>query len=95
MRKLRLQIDISGTTGNEAWESLDHFSEIQSSHCSPEESSSGPCLHQPDEPHLAGEWRGAVVTLENFLAEYALPHYLEQPRVLDAYIDADTGGPDE
>ena len=95
MRKLRLQIDISGTTGNEAWESLDHFSEIQSGHCSPEEGSSSPCRHEQGKPHLAGEWWGAVVTLESFLAEYALPHYLNQPRVLDAYIDADTGGADE
>ncbi len=94
MRKLRLQIDISGTTGNEAWESLHHFSEIHSSRCSPEEGSSGPCLHEPNEPHPAGEWWGAVVTLESFLAEYALPHYLEQARVIDAYIDADTGETD-
>ncbi len=91
MRKLRLQIDISGTTGNEAWESLRHFSEIQSSRCSPEEGSSGSCLHEPNAPHPAGEWRGAVVILESFLAEYALPHYLKQARVIDAYIDADTG----
>ena len=94
MRKLRLQIDISGTTGNEAWERLHHFSEIHSSRCSPEEGSSGPCLHEPGEPHPAGEWRGAVVILESFLAEYALPHYLEQARVIDAYIDADTGETD-
>lgn len=51
-------------------------------------------MHEPGETHPAGEWRGAVVTLESFLAEYALPHYLEQARVIDAYIDADTGETD-
>ena len=95
MRKLRLQIDISGTIGDAAWNGLRHFSEVQSSHYGPEEGSSGPCRHEPGEPHPAGEWRGAVVILEGFLAEYALPHYLKQPRVLDAYIDADTGGEGE
>ena len=92
MRRLRLQIDISGTIGEAAWESLHHFPDIQSSHYGPEEGSSGPCLHESSEPHHAGEWRGAVVTLESFLAEYALPHYLKQTRVIDAYIEADVGG---
>ena len=83
-----MQIDISGTVGESAWEELRHFPWIEDGRFGPEEGAGGPCRHAPEEPHLPGEWCGAVVILENFLAEYALPHYLEQDRVMDAYIEA-------
>ncbi len=90
MRSIRLQIDISGTVGERAWEEIHHFLAVQSSRFGAMEGSSGPCPHRPEEPHPHGEWRGAVVVIENnFLAEYALSHYLEQPRVLDATIETD------
>ncbi|OFW44000.1 MAG: hypothetical protein A3J28_12815 [Acidobacteria bacterium RIFCSPLOWO2_12_FULL_60_22] len=86
-----MQIDISGTVGETAWEELRHFDGIRGSRFGPEEGSSGPCPHPPEEPHLPGEWCGAVVEFQNnFLAEYALPHYLEQARVLNAYIETDS-----
>ena len=86
-----MQIDISETVGEAAWEELRHFDGIQGSRFGPEEGTSGPCPHPPEEPHLPGEWCGAVVELQNnFLAEYALPHYLEQARVLNAYIETDS-----
>jgi len=88
VKKLRLQIDISGTAGEAAWRSLNHFPDVWSSRYGPELGSSGPCRHHPHEPHREGEWCGAVLILDDFLAEYALPHYLEQARVLDASIEA-------
>ena len=89
MRNIRVRVDISGTVGSEAWVGLNHFSEAQSLEFGPEVGCGGPCLHKPDEPHLAGEWwEGLVAVKDNFLAEYALPHYLEQPRVKDTFIEA-------
>jgi hypothetical protein len=86
--RIRLQIDIAGTVGTEAWENLRHYEEVSSGWFSPEEGSSGPCEHLPVEPHRPGEWCGAVILVEHhLLAEYALAHYLEQPRVLDAYLE--------
>ena len=88
MRRVRLKIDISGTLGDEAWGSLRPFAEVKSAHFGPGQGSSGPCRHAPSEQHSPGEWWGAVITVEaNFLADYALPHYLEQARVLDAFIE--------
>jgi hypothetical protein len=85
---IRLQIDMSGTVGTEAWDHLRHYEEVSSGRFGHEEGSSGPCQHPPGEPHREGEWCGAVVLLEHhLLAEYAVAHYLEQPRVKDAYID--------
>ena len=88
MTRIRLQIDIGGTVGTEAWDHLRHFAEVSSCWFSSEEGSSGPCEHPPNEPHRKGEWCGAVIELENhLLAEYAVAHYLEQPQVIDAYLD--------
>ena len=88
MRRVRLQIDISGTLGDTAWKDLRHFPEILGGAFGPEEGSSGPCEHSSHEPHRGGEWCGAVIEVENhLLAEYAVAHYLEQPRVIDARIE--------
>ncbi len=49
--------------------------------------SSGTCKHAPDQPHAKGEWIGAEIRLETpLLAQYAVSHYLEQERVLDADV---------
>ena len=88
MTRIRLKIDVSGTVGTEAWDRLKHFPEVSGGRFGPDEGSAGACQHRPNEPHRAGEWFGAVVLLEkHLLAEYAVAHYLEQPRVMDAYID--------
>lgn len=85
MAKVRLKIDIGGTVGDEAWKRIRHFEEIQSAAYGPQFGSSGECKHDPAAPHAKGEWRGAVITLQTpLLAQYAMSHYLEQPRVLDA-----------
>ncbi len=86
MRTIHLKIDLGGTVGDQAWTSLKHFEEIAGSGFGHQHGSSGPCRHPADQPHPPGEWRGAFVKVEGFLADYALPHYLEQPAVLDAEI---------
>lgn len=74
--------------GTSAWDELRHFGEISGGRFGHEEGSSGLCQHSPEAPHASGEWLGAVILVEQHLiAEYAVAHYLEQPRVLDAYLD--------
>jgi hypothetical protein len=83
---VRLKLDISGTVGDEVWRNLKHFDQIQSA--SYDVASSGACRHAPDQPHLKGEWRKAEIRVEtSLLAQYAVAHYLEQPRVLDADVE--------
>ena len=45
------------------------------------------CKHAANQPHAKGEWIGAEIKLETpLLAQYAVSHYLEQERVLDADV---------
>jgi hypothetical protein len=83
-----LKIDIGGTRGDQAWRDLKQFDEIRQARFGPEFGSSGPCHHAPGAPHPKGEWRGAIVDVATpLLAQYAVAHYLEQPRVLDADVE--------
>ena len=87
MALVKLKIDVSGTVGDEAWRNLRHFDEIQSATFGPKLGSSGPCKHPANLPHAKGEWIGAEIRLETpLLAQYAISHYLEQERVLDADV---------
>jgi hypothetical protein len=87
MSTVRLKIDIAGTTGDDAWRELRQFDEIRGASFGPQYGSSGPCKHAPGTPHVKGEWRGAEIVLQTpLLAQYAVSHYLEQDRVLDADI---------
>ena len=87
MSIVRLKIDISGTRGDEAFRNLKQFDEIQSAQFGPKFGSSGACKHPPDAPHARGEWWGAEIQVANSLvAQYAVSHYLEQDRVLDADV---------
>lgn len=87
MATVRLKIDVAGTLGNEAWTNLQQFDQIQSASFGPQFGSSGPCKHPPNEPHVKGEWIGAEIQLQTpLLAQYAVSHYLEQERVLDADV---------
>jgi hypothetical protein len=89
MSVVKLKIDLSGTVGNEAWNNLRQFDEIQGAGFGPQFGSSGPCKHPPGSPHLKGEWIGAEIKLQTpLLAQYAVSHYLEQDRVLDADVVA-------
>ena len=87
MARVRLKIDVSGTVGDEAFRNLNHYDEMQSAHFGPQFGSSAVCAHPLGKPHPAGEWIGAeVVVATPLLAQYAVSHYLEQDRVLDADV---------
>jgi len=87
MTSVRLKIDVSGTVGDQAWRELHQFDEIKGAAFGPQFGSGSPCKHAPDAPHTNGEWIGAEVELQTpLLAQYAMSHYLEQERVLDADV---------
>ena len=88
MPNVRLKIDIGGTVGDDAWRKIHQFDEIQSAAFGTEFGSSGECKHPPTERHAKGEWRGALIRVRDpLLAQYAMSHYLEQERVLDADVE--------
>ena len=87
MSIVRLKIDVSGTVGDEAWRQIKQFDQIQSADFGPQFDSGGGCHHAPNAPHGKGEWIGAEIRLQTpLLAQYAVSHYLEQDRVLDADV---------
>jgi len=87
MSTVRLKIDVSGTVGNQAWTNLRQFDQIQSADFGPQFGSGGSCTHPPTTAHGKGEWIGAEIHLQTpLLAQYAVSHYLEQDRVLDADV---------
>jgi hypothetical protein len=88
MPLLKLKIDVSGTTGDQAWRELNQFDQIQSAAYGPQYGSSGVANHPLDAPYRKGEWIGAEIQLQTpLLAQYAMSHYLEQERVLDADVE--------
>jgi hypothetical protein len=87
MAIVKLKIDVSGTVGDQAWQNLRQFDEIQSAAFGPKFGSNGVCKHAAYLPHTKGEWIGAEIKLQTpLLAQYAMSHYLEQERVLDADV---------
>lgn len=87
MAIVKLKIDVTGTVGNEAWTNLQQFDQIQTADFGPQYGSSGSCAHPANAPHGKGEWIGAEIRLQTpLLAQYAVSHYLEQERVLDADV---------
>jgi len=87
MSALRLKIDVSGTTGDQAWREINQFDQIQSASFGPQFGASGPSKNAPGAPYAKGEWIGAEIRLQTpLLAQYAMSHYLEQERVLDADV---------
>ena len=83
MKLVRVKVDIGETFGSEAWSSLRHFEEVEPR----EEDFRLRCDHGRDEPHPPGEWAEATLLFEDFIAEYAVAHYLKQPGVLDADVE--------
>lgn len=82
---VKLKIDISGTVGDEAWRSLKQFDQIERASLSKDLGRT--CNHPVDAPHSKGEWGSADIQVETpLLAQYALSHYLEEERVLDADV---------
>ena len=87
MSVLRLKIDVSNTTGDQAWREIQQYDQIQSADFGLQYGGSE-CKHAPNAPHSKGEWIGAEIRLQTpLLAQYAMSHYLEQERVLDADVD--------
>jgi len=87
MATLRLKIDVSGTVGDRAWRDVQQYDQIQSADFGPQFGSGGRCNHPLSAPHGKGEWIGAEIKLGSpLLAQYAMSHYLEQDRVLDADV---------
>ena len=87
MAAVRLKIDVSGTVGDQAWRAVQQFDQIQSADFGPQFGSGGRCNHAANAPHNKGEWIGAEIRLQTpLLAQYAVSHYLEQDRVLDADV---------
>lgn len=87
MSAVRLKLDVAGTVGDEAWRNLKQFDQLQSAEFGPQFGSGGACRHAANAPHTKGEWIGAEIRLQTpLLAQYAVSHYLEQDRVLDADV---------
>jgi hypothetical protein len=85
---VKLKIDVAGTVGDEAWHQIKQFDQLQSADFGPQFGSGGRCNHPPEAPHAKGEWIGAEIRLLTpLLAQYAISHYLEQERVLDADVE--------
>ena len=86
MSTVRLKIDVSGTVGDEAWRNLQQFDQVQSAAFGPA-FGSNEGKHPLNAPHPKGEWIGAEIKVQTpLLAQYAVSHYLEQDRVLDADV---------
>jgi hypothetical protein len=84
---VKLKIDVSGTVGDEVWCELKQYDEIQSADFGPQFGSGGRCNHPLNAPHGKGEWIGAEIHVQTaLLAQYAVSHYLEQERVMDADV---------
>ncbi|MFY9674359.1 MAG: hypothetical protein WB817_05835 [Terriglobales bacterium] len=88
MAIVRLKIDVGGTVGDEAWRGIRQFDQIQSAAFGTQFGcGGGKCSDAADAVHVKGEWIGAEIRLlTSLLAQYAVAHYLEQPRVLDADV---------
>jgi hypothetical protein len=87
MAIVRLKIDVGGTVGDEAWRGIRQFDQIQSAAFGPQFGRGGGAKQATGAPHAKGEWIGAEIRLQTpLLAQYAIAHYLEQPRVLDADV---------
>ena len=97
MPTVRLKIDVSGTVADQAWRGIQQFDQIQSAAFGPQFGSGGlfpsnvatavPPSGATRNPYPKGAWIGAEIKLLTpLLAQYAISHYLEQERVLDADV---------
>src|SRR5271157_5759889 len=97
MSTVKLKIDVSGTVADEAWQEITQFDQIQSADFGPQFGSGGlspshvatapPPSIASQNPYPKGAWIGAEIRLQTpLLAQYAVSHYLEQERVLDADV---------
>ncbi len=87
MKLVRVKLDIAGTQGDQVWKDMQHYEEVEPRQCVFRLF----CGHGANEIHGPGEWGEATLSFEDFIAEYALAHYLRQPRVINAEIEAADG----
>ena len=86
MARVRLKIDVSGTIGEEAWRELRPFAQTEATSIGGCEGG-GAGHHAANAAHPKGEWMIAEIRVQTpLLAQYAVAHYLEQDRVLDADV---------
>jgi hypothetical protein len=87
---VKLKIDVAGTTGDQAWREINQFDQIQSANFGPQFGSgglSGSHVTTSASAYPKGAWIGAEIQVQTpLLAQYAVSHYLEQERVLDADV---------
>jgi hypothetical protein len=87
MAIIRLKIDVGGTVGDNAWRAIKQFDQIQSAAYGPQFGHGGAPKQPAGASYGKGEWIGAEIRVQTpLLAQYAIAHYLEQPRVLDADV---------
>ena len=87
MAIVKLKIDISGTVGDEVWRNLRQFDQIERASIRRGLGCGKACNHPANAPHSKGEWITAEIQVKTpLLAQYAVSHYLEQERVLDADV---------
>ena len=87
---VRLQIDVSGTRGEEVWSNLRHFDLAEGASMEFHPERGDMCKHPADAVHPEGESLSATIQVETMLlAQYAVAHYIEQNRVLDADVNSE------
>ncbi len=90
MPSVRLQIDVSGTRGEEVWRNLRHFDLAEGASMESHPESGETCKHPADAVHREGEFFSATIQVETMLlAQYTVAHSLEQNRVLDADVSSE------
>jgi hypothetical protein len=88
MPTVKLKIDVSGTVGDEVWRRLRHFDQEKSASLEYRSVNGGSCNHSANAHHAKGDLIVAKIRVDTpLLAQYAVAHYLEQERVVDADVE--------
>jgi hypothetical protein len=88
MPTVKIKIDVSGTVGDEVWRNLRHFEQGKSASFEYRSANGRACKHPAAARHAKGEFIVAKIRVETpLLAQYAVAHYLEQERVVDADVE--------
>ena len=88
MPTVKMKIDVSGTVGDKVWRNLRHFDQEQSASFEYRSANVEACNHPGSALHAKGEFIFAKIRVETpLLAQYAVAHYLEQDRVVDADVE--------
>ncbi|MFQ5588477.1 MAG: hypothetical protein ACE5F7_06525 [Nitrospiria bacterium] len=80
MKKIYLELDVSGTTGDEAWNAIEQPKGFISAVI--QDASDSPCNHADQESHSAGEWREVSVQVEAACFDEAVDFYKKNERIL-------------